>query len=298
MSNLAVDLNNVSIHYPFFDLKDVSIRVEKGSIMGLIGPNGAGKSTTIRIMMGLLFPDSGSVNVLGYNMIEKSNEARWKIGYVSEDMRLYKNMTLAWHMKFIREMFNDWDDDYAADLIKRFDLKPEQKLKGFSHGQRVKSALLLTLARHPDLLILDEPTTGLDPVARMETLDEMMRVLMDEERSIVFSSHNTTDVEQLSDQITFIDNGKVVNSRDKESFLESWRRVRMTINDQAQLSSLNKAVQTQVSGSSAVVTTNDFSDELIQQWQSNDIEVVGVDPMTLEEIFLAEVKSSREGDNS
>ena len=296
MSDLAVNMNNVSIHYPFFDLQDVSIQVDRGSIMGLIGPNGAGKSTTIRIMMGLLFPDSGSVEVMGYDMLQRSNEARWKIGYVSEDMRLYKSMTLGWHMKFISDMFSDWDDAYANDLLKRFGLNTEQKLKGFSHGQRVKSALLLILARHPDLLILDEPTTGLDPVARMETLDEMMKVLMDEDRSIVFSSHNTTDVEQLSHQITFIDHGKVVSSRDKESFLESWRRVRMTVKDSGQLQSLNKAVQQQVNGHSAVVTTNDFSDALIREWQANDIEVVGVDPMTLEEIFLAEVKSSRQGE--
>ena len=296
MSDLAVNMNNVSIHYPFFDLQDVSLQVDRGAIMGLIGPNGAGKSTTIRIMMGLLFPDSGSVEVMGYNMLQKSNEARWKIGYVSEDMRLYKSMTLGWHMKFIKDMFNDWDDAYAKDLLKRFGLNTEQKLKGFSHGQRVKSALLLVLARHPDLLILDEPTTGLDQVARMETLDEMMKILMDEDRSIVFSSHNTTDVEQLSDQITFIDHGKVVSCRDKESFLESWRRVRMTVKDSGQLLSLNKAVQQQVNGHSAVVTTNDFSDALITEWQTNDIEVVGVEPMTLEEIFLAEVKSSREGE--
>ena len=297
MTDLAVNINNVSMHYPFFDLKNVSMQVPKGSIMGLIGPNGAGKSTSIRIMMGLLFPDSGTVEVLGYNMLEKAHEARWKIGYVSEDMRLYKGMTIGWHMQFIKDMFHDWDEAYAKQLLQRFNLNPAQKLKGLSHGQRVKTALLLVLARHPDLLILDEPTTGLDPVARMETLDEMMKILMDEDRSIIFSSHNTADVEQLSDQITFIDHGQVVNSRDKESFLESWRRVRISLKRPDQLMTLNKAVHSQINGRSAVVTTNDFSAELLTQWQSDDIEIVGIDPMTLEEIFLAEVKSSRQGDN-
>ena len=151
MTNLAINMADVNIHYPYFDLQNVSMQVPKGSIMGLIGPNGAGKSTSIRIMMGLLAPDSGAVEVLGYDMLDKSHLARWKIGYVSEDLRLYKSKTLGWHIKFIREVFADWDDDYAKELIKRFGLNTEQKLKGFSHGQRVKSALLLILARHPDL---------------------------------------------------------------------------------------------------------------------------------------------------
>src|SRR5215469_11415761 len=115
-------------------------------------------------------------------------------------------------MKFIQSIYPQWDQPYAETLLSRFDLKPQQKVKGLSHGQRVKAALLLALARRPRLLVLDEPTTGLDPVARQEVLGELMAVLADDERSVLFSSHNTQDVEQISDHITFIDRGRIIDS--------------------------------------------------------------------------------------
>lgn len=293
MSNLALNLKDVSISYPHFELENINLTLERGSILGLIGPNGAGKSTTIRILMGLLKPDSGHVEVLGHDMLKDAAAARWKIGYASEDLRLYKKMTIGWHMQFIKDMFSDWDDDYATDLLKKFDLRPDLKIKGLSHGQRVKSSLLLILARRPDLLVLDEPTTGLDPVARMETLNEMMEVLMEEHRSIIFSSHNTADVEQLSDQIAFIDRGHVVKSDDKESFLEIWRRVRVSLGSGIDISALPGIVESKIHGQSAVLTTNQFSDSLLSQWKSKQLQVDGVEPLTLEEIFLAEVASAR-----
>jgi len=293
MSNLALNLNNVSIHYPHFDLKNVNLKLESGSIMGLIGPNGAGKSTTIRILMGLLLPDSGDVEVLGYNMLTDADKARWDIGYASEDLRLYEKMSIGWHMQFIKDMFPKWDDTYAMDLLTKFDLKPELKIKGLSHGQRVKASLLLILARRPKLLVLDEPTTGLDPVARMETLNEMMEILRDEDRSIIFSSHNTADIEQLSDQITFIDRGHVVNSNDKESFIESWRRIRVSIPDNVNTSQLQHMVENHNNFHTDVLLTNHYSDDLMTQWKSFGIEINSIEAMTLEEIFLAEVTSSR-----
>ncbi len=297
MSNLALHLSGVSIDYPYFQLTNVDLNLERGSILGLIGPNGAGKSTTIRILMGLLKPDAGRVDVLGYDMLKDAANARWKIGYASEDLRLYKKMTLGWHMQFIKNMFADWDDHYASKLLGKFDLRPEQKIKGLSHGQRVKASLLLILARRPELLVLDEPTTGLDPVARQETLNEMMDVLLDEDRSIVFSSHNTADVEQLSDHIAFIDRGHVVASNDKESFLEVWRRVRVTLPENVSVESLPGVKECRILGHTALLTTNAFSDALSATWQGAGVAITGVDTLTLEEIFLAEIAASRNEDN-
>ena len=114
-------------------------------------------------------------------------------------------------------------------LLKRFGLVAEQKIKGLSHGQRVKAMLLLVFARRPKLLVLDEPTTGLDPVARHEILRELTAVMKDEGRSVLFSSHNTQDVEQISDQITFIDRGRIIDSMDKETYLDRWRRLRLEV---------------------------------------------------------------------
>ena len=229
MNDLAVQFDGVSKRYTHFSLEDIHLELPTGSIMGFIGANGAGKSTTIRILMGLVHQDAGSVRVLGHAMPADQAAAKVDIGFVSEDMRLYGAATLAWHMDFLRPMYPRWDQAYAESLAKRFDLKPQQKIKGLSHGQRVKAALLLALARRPRLLVLDEPTTGLDPVARVEVLGELMAALADEERTILFSSHNTLDVEQISDQITFIDRGRIIDSDDKEVFLDRWRRLRLVL---------------------------------------------------------------------
>jgi len=142
-----------------------------------------------------------------------------------DDMRLYPGQSLRWHMDLVRRVYPRWDEAYATHLMQRFQLRPAQTLGGFSHGQRVKALLLLLLARHPRLLLLDEPTTGLDPVARGEVLDALGDVLRDEQRSIMFSSHNTAEVERIADVITFLHDGQVHASRDKEAFLDDWRRV-------------------------------------------------------------------------
>jgi ABC-2 type transport system ATP-binding protein len=229
MSTQAIDFQGVSKRYDFFKLDDISLSLEQGQIMGLVGPNGAGKSTTIRILMSLVQQDAGDVRVLGYGMPRDQVRAKADIGFVSDDMRLFGSATLGWHMGFVKSIYPGWDDAYAATLLKRFYLRPEQRVGKLSHGERVKAALLLVLARRPRLLVLDEPTSGLDPVARHEVLAEFMEVLADDERSILFSSHNTVDVEQISDQITFIDRGRVVESNDKEGFLDRWRRLSLDV---------------------------------------------------------------------
>src|SRR5688572_5867275 len=179
MTDFVVELKGVGKSYPFFTLDNIHLKVPEGQIMGLIGPNGAGKSTTIRILMGLVHQERGEVRVLGHRMPAEQVAAKWDIGFASEDMRLYDAMTLDWHMSFIRSIYPKWDAAYAQLLLKRFGLRPEQKIKGLSHGQRVKATLLLVLARRPRLLVLDEPTTGLDPVARHEILRELTSVMTD-----------------------------------------------------------------------------------------------------------------------
>src|SRR6202790_5773855 len=147
MNDLAVELSGVSKKYRYFTLEDIHLKLPRGQIMGLIGANGAGKSTTIRVLMGLVHQDWGEVRVLGHSMPAEQVAAKWDIGFASEDMRLYDSMTLAWHVNFIRSIYSGWDAAYAKLLLKRFGLRADQTIKGLSHGQRVKSALLLVLAR-------------------------------------------------------------------------------------------------------------------------------------------------------
>ena len=289
----AAIMRDVRKVYPHFTLDSINLDLPAGQIMGLIGPNGAGKSTTIRILMGLVHQDAGEVQVFGHAMPAGEVKAKTDIGYVSEDMRLYGGQTLKWHMGFIASIFPSWDQAYAEDLLRRFDLTADQKIKGMSHGQRVKASLLLVLARMPRLLILDEPTTGLDPVARQEVLAALMDVLSDEDRTILFSSHNTQDVEQLSDSITFIDRGQVIASHDKESFLDHWRRIRLEVPDGAEVPYITGVETVQTSGHISVVTTSDFGGHSVQAYEACGAKVTAVEHMTLEEIFLSNISASR-----
>jgi ABC-2 type transport system ATP-binding protein len=294
MSDLAIELDGVGKTYPFFTLDKIHLELPRGQIMGLIGPNGAGKSTTIRILMGLVQQECGEVRVLGHRMPSEQVAAKWDIGFASEDMRLYEGMTVEWHMNFVRSIYPGWDAAYAQILLKRFGLRAEQKVKGLSHGQRVKATLLLVLARRPKLLVLDEPTTGLDPVARHEILRELTAVMTDEGRSILFSSHNTQDVEQISDQITFIDRGRIIDSMDKEAYLDRWRRLRLEVPSGIQLPALKGIIGIRQNGRLAVVTANAFAPDMANAYESSGARVQAIETMTLEEIFVANVERSRE----
>jgi ABC-2 type transport system ATP-binding protein len=289
----AIDLRGVSKAYRFFSLENVSLELAPGEIMGFVGPNGAGKSTTIRILLGLIGADSGEIRVLGHAMPEEQATAKRDIAFVSDDMKLFPNATVAWHMQFVASLYPGWDAGYASMLLKRFGLQPAQKAKQLSRGEHTKALLLLALARRPRLLVLDEPTSGLDPVARHEVLSEFMDVLQDEERSILFSSHNTVDVERISDQITFIDRGRIVDAGDKENFLDRWRRLQLRVSDSRELPRSPSVVDVTASGHIATVTTRHYTPELHLLYEQAGATVHEVQRMTLEEIFVANVMHSR-----
>ena len=293
MTEIALKLQNVCKRFPYFALKNINLELSTGQIMGFIGANGAGKTTSIRLLMGLMQADSGDVEVLNYSMPKYQTIAKQNIGFGSEDMKLYGGMNLGWHINFIKSIYSGWDDNYAQELLKRFDLNLTQKTKGFSKGQHVKAQLLLVLARKPKLLILDEPTTGLDPVARQEVLQELALILRDEDRTVLFSSHNTADVEKISDQITFIDRGAIVDSQDKESYLERWKRIRVDLPGDSVLPEIKGVVQVDQNGRLASVVTNNFSESIINALKNTSANINEVENLSLEEIFLASVNYNR-----
>lgn len=291
MTTKAIEMIGVRKAFRFFTLDNMSMALEQGQIMGLVGPNGAGKSTTIRLLMGMLAPEAGDIRLLGHAMPGDQAAAKRDVGFVSDDMRLFPYATLAWHMDFMASIYPGWDAGYAATLLKRFNLHAAQMAKSLSSGEQVKALLLLALARRPRLLVLDEPTSGLDPVARHELLAEFMDVLRDDSRSILFSSHNTVDVERISDRITFIDRGRVVEASDKEDFLERWRSIRLRLPQGAAVPALPEVVRCEANGQFATVTTNRFSEALLAGLGG---EVQEVHRMSLEEIFVATVIHNRE----
>jgi ABC-2 type transport system ATP-binding protein len=291
MNDKHIEMRGVRKVYRFFTLDDFSLSLEPGQIMGFVGPNGAGKSTTLRLAMGMIAPDAGEIRVLGHAIPAAQAAAKRDVGFVSGDMRLLPHATLGWHMEFMRSIYPEWDGGYAATLVKRFNLRTEQNARSLSLGEHVKATLLLALARRPKLLVLDEPTTGLDPVARHEMLSEFMDVLRDDSRSILFSSHNTVDVERISDTLTFIDRGRIVDSDNKEDFLDRWRRIQVQLPPGATLPELPNIVGRQVDGHFVTLTTNQFSEGLQRLIGPH---VTQVQRMNLEEIFVANVMHHRE----
>lgn len=285
----AITLVGVRKEYGGFALQDIDLELSVGQVMGLVGVNGAGKSTIFRILMGMIRPEGGHAEVCGYRLPQGQVAAKLNIGYASDDMRLYKGKSLRWHMDLVRSAYSGWDELYAAQLLKRFELRSDQPVGGFSHGQRVKALLLLSLARHPKLLLLDEPTTGLDPIARGEVLEAISEVLCDENRSVLFSSHNTRDIEQISDSIAFLHRGRLVAVEDKESFLESWRRILCQGEWRDEFAAMPEMVSVRRNGSVIEMKVRDFNPGLTARLQHLGLAVSAVDRMDLEDIFVASV---------
>lgn len=291
----AIEVVGLEKSYAHFGLGPIDLAFEPGQVLGLVGPNGAGKSTLMRILLGLVLPDGGSVQVLGYQIPRQQALAKREIGFASEDLRLYGAATLRWHMDFVRGIYPSWNPSYAERLLRRFDLRPEQKIKGLSHGQRVKASLLLALGHQPRMVILDEPTTGLDPVARHELLSAVMEVLLEEERTVLFSSHNTRDVEQIADRIAFLEGGRLLDYDDKEVFLERWRRLRLEVTTDTPLARLPNQVSTGGSSRQPWVITDRYGPEMAEAYRQSGATLIAAESLSLEEIFLTRVAATREG---
>jgi ABC-2 type transport system ATP-binding protein len=186
----------------------ISFEVPQGSICGFLGRNGAGKTTTIKMLLGLLHPTSGSSQLLDCDSTDLTPEVRSRIGYVTEGHRLTRWMRIREIERYRKSFFrNRWDDRLFAEMIEYFELSPKQKIRHLSNGQRAQVSLALTLAPNPELLIMDDPTLGLDPVVRRQFLEGMVHLIMREGRTVLFSSHILSDVERVSDRILVIDDG-------------------------------------------------------------------------------------------
>lgn len=224
-----LSVRNLCKKYNTFTLLDVSFSLEKGYIMGFIGRNGAGKTTTLKSMLGLVHPDSGNVAVLGEDFAENEFDCKQKIGLVLGGVDYYPKKKLKVITDVTKRFYSEWDDREYERCLKRFDLDPGKRIDELSAGMRVKYSLALALSHHARLLILDEPTSGLDPVSRDDLLELFQEIIEDGEHSILFSTHITSDLEKCADFITYIKDGEILASTDKDSFLDSYRIVKGTL---------------------------------------------------------------------
>lgn len=213
MENI-IELKNIQKSFAGFQLKDFSLNVKKGFVTGFIGGNGVGKSTTIKLIMNLLQPDSGSVSVFGLKYKEHEKAIKQRIGFVFDENIFYEQITLAEMKKIIKPAYTNWDDDVFYEYVKTFELPLSKKLKTFSKGMMMKASLTIALSHHAELIIMDEPTSGLDPIFRRELLDILHSLMQDGEKTIFFSTHITTDLDRIADYITFIHNGEHIFTKE------------------------------------------------------------------------------------
>lgn len=208
------------------DIKDFS--VTRGTVHGLIGANGSGKTTTIKLLLGLLFPDSGELSVLGSNRIANDAEVRQNIGFIVEDASVPSLLNASEIAAVLRLVYDNWDQDYYETLLRQFQLDVKKQYRKYSRGMKVKLQLAIALSHHASLLILDEPTSGLDPLARDEIITILSEFREDENHSILISSHITSDLEKLCDYVTFLEQGSIRFTCEKDELLEQYRLVKTT----------------------------------------------------------------------
>lgn len=219
-------IENLTKEFKNFKLKDVSFNLEPGYIMGFIGPNGSGKTTTIKLIMNLLKRDSGNVEIFGRDNIKFEREIKDRIGFVYDESHFYEDLTIKQMKNIVAPFYTEWNEEVFKKYVKDFSLNEKMKIKALSKGMKMKFSLSLALSHNADLIIMDEPTSGLDPIFRREILDILYEVIQDENKSIFFSTHITTDLEKIADYITFINEGEIVFSRAKDELLEAYGLVK------------------------------------------------------------------------
>ena len=231
----SITVRGLEKHYAGFSLCNVNFSVPQGSIVGFIGENGAGKTTTLKAILGLIHADAGEITVLGQPVTRKSHAANAHVGVVMEGSFFSSTFTTAEVAGVMRLVHPTWDGALYAQLCRRFSLPEKKPYKEFSRGMRVKLAFAAALAHHPRLLVLDEATSGLDPVVRNEMLDLWLEFIQDEQHSILLSSHITSDLEKVADYIVFIHEGQIVFELSKDEMLEKFAVVKCARGGQSTL---------------------------------------------------------------
>ncbi len=223
MSNYenAIEIKGLTKKYDGFTLDDISFDVPKGSVMGFIGQNGAGKTTTIKAIFNIISRDAGTIKVLGLDNIENEYEIKEDVAAVFDELPFHEDFNAKQISIVLSSVFKNWDNEKFKELLTRFALPEKKKIKQFSKGMKMKLQIATALSHDAKLLIMDEATTGLDPVVRNEILDIFREYLQDGERSILMSSHITSDLEKIADCVTFIDKGKILISGYKDDILDT-----------------------------------------------------------------------------
>lgn len=284
-------------------LDDVSLSTAPGGVCGLVGPNGAGKTTLIRLLLGLERPTGGGIRVLGLDPRRNAVALRERVGYVPDTFHADRWMTARDVLRFCRGVRRHWNDARAADLVARLGIPLRTRVRNLSRGTLVNLALVAAVAPEPDLLLLDEPMAGLDPLAREEVVEAVIASAPKRPWTILFSSHSLDDVRRLADSIAVIVAGRIVHHGPTDDLLASVRRLRMRVDDgrPRPLPEGIDVIGSQVAGREWTIVVRDGSGHAIERLRGlPGVEILGVDPLSLEEIFkqLARAASRRPEERS
>lgn len=271
-------------------LHDVSLTIPQGSVFGLVGENGAGKTTLLKHLLGLLRAQVGSVRVFGRDPVADPVGVLGRIGCLSEDRDLPDWMRIDELLRYNQAFYPTWDEDYADELRREFSLDSRQRVSTLSRGQRARAGLLVALAHRPDLLVLDEPSSGLDPVVRQEILGAIVRTVADEGRTVLFSSHLLDEVERVADHVAMLHEGRLVACDSLDQIRRRHHRFLIRF-DQPQNSSpqLPGALSCQGDGQEWTVLCNGGREELVQAVLARGAKIVEEASPSLEEIFVSRV---------
>ncbi|OEH86491.1 sodium ABC transporter ATP-binding protein [Desulfuribacillus stibiiarsenatis] len=221
-----LEIKNFSKRYQSSAIENISFSLEPGYVMGLIGPNGAGKTTIIKAIMNLIKKDDGVINVFGLDHIVHEQVIKDQIGFVYDENYFYEHLTPKQIESIISPFYSEWNHQLFKSYLERFEILQNQKIKQMSKGMKMKFSIAMALSHNAKLLILDEPTAGLDPIVRRTILDILREVIAGGDRSVLFSTHITGDLEQIADYITFVHQGKLIFSKEKEELYDQYAIVK------------------------------------------------------------------------
>lgn len=274
-------------------LHEVSLVIPRGGVFGLIGGNGAGKTTLIKHIMGMHYAQSGSVRVFGIDPVAHPVEVLGRIGYMSEERDIPNWMRVQEIMNYTQTFYPAWDTRYAEELREMFDLDPKQRIRNLSRGQAARVCLLLALAHRPELLVLDEPSSGLDPVVRRDILAAIVRTIADEGRTVIFSSHLLDEVERLADRVAMIHDGQIILHDRLDTIKESFHRFTLRFEQPcAEAPHILGTIERKGGGHEWTYFCRGDRDQLIQAAKTLKAEIVQETLLSLDDIFVSSVTRS------
>lgn len=286
----AFEITGVVKEFPEFKLGPLNLELEAGTVLGYIGPNGSGKTTTMHCMVGLVKKDAGTIKIFGKE--NNPNDVDWKfdIGYVGDKHVFYENWNGEKNLKFLAQFYPNWSDSYVAKLVERFQVPLNKKAKDLSSGNRVKLSLIGALAHSPKLLILDEPTAGLDPVVRTELLDVLFEVVEDGERAIFYSTHILSDISRIADELAFLDNGVIKQKVAKDDLTDNWRKISFRLDGERK--DFAKTINVNNQGENYKIISTDFN-KTIEQLRSLGAQNILDTRMSIDEIAVEILKNNK-----